>query len=348
MASGFLKFACAFLVGLLAGGLVAYVRDDTVPQITESKVDAVKAPDSRISEQISESASPAILSKLTREESARLTADTLRDGCGSLGIAQLESFFRASLSLENGRLRDMALSVALQSLSKLSPRKAWELMPFCPPYIRDSLAREIASHLGETEGGGAIGLILASKSLLQPIIQANDAFNAWSEKNPDAAAQWLGETMVAKHDHATSEWIDQFLQNAPSVVASRLLGEVVVAIERGDDRYSRHIDSLTFQWALEQPDAALTWAKSIGSGAIRDRMLRGAASGALESDGGEAKAMAAVEGASFHTREAITRQIAEKQAKENPEGARAWANSIQNPFWRAKAAAVVESKLRKP
>ena len=327
---------------------MAYVRVDTVPQGNVPIVDTSKPQESRISEEISGSASPAILSKLTREESARVTVDTLRTGCGSLSVPELESFFRESLSLENGRIRDLALTVALQSLSKLSPRKAWELMPFCPPYIRDSLAREIAGILGETEGGSAIGLILASKSVTQPIIQANDAFNAWSEKAPDASAQWLGEKMLGKHDHATAEWIDQFLQNAPPRVASRLLSEVVAAMERGDDRYSRHLDSLAHQWALEQSDAALSWAKSIGSNAIRDRMLRSTASAALESDGGEAKAIAAVEGASFQTREAITRKAAEKQAKENPEGARAWARSIQNPFWRAKASAAVESRLQKP
>ena len=263
--------------------------------------------------------------------------------CATFSRDQLLAAFRQASLIEDTRLRDMILRACLHHLP---PAESWELLAHCPQHIQFRLSRDIAVKYGPDHGGSAVDVILHSRGLVQPLIQARDAFESWAEKRPEEAAEWLGNKMKDDGDPLSYQLVREALQETHPAAAPALLKQVVEAIGRGDHRYDQSISDLAYRWALGDAEHALAWAESVQGDVLRERMLSGVGLGAANV-GGDAIALRVADSmGSYRFREHIYAELAKSKADRDPASARTWAASIQNPLLRAKVSAVIEAFMK--
>ena len=259
--------------------------------------------------------------------------------CAGLSRDQLLAAFHQASMLQDPRLRDAILRACLHHLPSA---EAWDLLANCPRNLQFDLSRDIAVKYGAEHGGLAVDAILRSLFLVGNLTQATDAFTSWSDKSPEAAAEWLGSKMRDTADPLSSQLVVQALQISTPAAAPELLKQVVDAVGRGDHRYDQSLHDLAYRWALADANQAFAWANSVQGDVLRERTLFnvGLAAANVNSDTVALKVADSL--GSYTLRERIYSELAKSRAISNLASAKAWAATIPNPLLRAKVSEVLK------
>lgn len=159
--------------------------------------------------------------------------------------------------IENGGLIDAKLQIELMEESS----------------AKDSLISELVDEWASFDPEGAAAYVDSLGDEVHGSVKAR-LLGEWAENDPAAAAEWLSAREVDGRTmgHASTAIIRQWTRYDMAASAEWLNSQP------SSPELDRAVISYTYRAAQEDPANAMSWAESINSGRMRDRMMRHVAS----------------------------------------------------------------------
>lgn len=345
-----MKTRLAFeLLMVICGACIGYVGDANI-STSETPIapTPIREPIAHNLDTLSQEFAAAVRERVDFQSIGSLPPETLNlsrfatveQWCRDLSHEQLIAALGAAKQCEDRRLSGYIIRACL---NRLPAPEAWNLLSHCPDYLREEVSREIAGRYGESDRGAAIDAIRRSKLVSQAMTQGCDAFWSWAEKEPERAAQWIGEKLADVNDRTFPEFFQQIYQGNSLESAKYIAQLLSKRMAAGDHRFDEAIEQLGYQWALTDAPGAFEWAKKLELGAVRNRTLRSIGDTAARLQKPQIAIAIADSLNSFQARADLYETVAEQMTKTDAAQAKTWANNIANPLLRAAIGRALDS-----
>jgi hypothetical protein len=215
--------------------------------------------------------------------------------------------------------------------------EAWAALWEIPPYLRFELSRTVVDRWAREDGRRVMEMLLKTKPTrdysLHPEVLQEDAFRAWAEAAPEAAASWVATSFAKEYPQNARSKIHYFFQyrtpNAGTVL--KTLQKIPGVFDSPD--FAESIRDLAGNFGDQSPDQALAWAKAISDPYHRNEWLTKVAY-TLPND--QALALAE-EIPGIEARRSIYRVVATSKKQADRKSAEVWVQGIENPVLRQAA-----------